>query len=331
MRIVVTGALGHIGSLLIRTIPERFPGAEVIMIDDLSSMRYCSLFNLPQNGKYSFIEGDVTQLELTNVVFGADFVIHLAAVTNAAGSFENQARVEKNNFNGTQRVGEACARAQVPLVYLSTTSVYGSASSVVDEDCGESELKPQSPYAETKLKEERFLDELGRRDGLPFIICRFGTIFGPSAGIRFHTAVNKFCWQAVLGQPLTVWSTAYDQKRPYLDLRDAMNAFELILKEKILDRRIYNVLTGNFTVREITDIIKRFVPNLKIEFVESRIMNQLSYEVRDARIRAGGFKPKGDIVRGISDTIEMLRGAVGFSAYSYGGTTVDKASVLAER
>ena len=38
--------------------------------------------------------------------------------------------------------------------------------------------------------------------------------------MRFHTAVNKFCWQATMGQPISVWTTAYDQKRPYLDIED---------------------------------------------------------------------------------------------------------------
>ena len=56
------------------------------------------------------------------------------------------------------------------------------------------------------------------KKGLKGVSCRFGTIFGASPGMRFHTAVNKFCWQAVMGQPITVWSTAYDQKRPYLEV-----------------------------------------------------------------------------------------------------------------
>ena len=47
MKIVVTGALGHIGSRLIRELPTMFPEAEIVLIDNLSTQRYCSLFNLP--------------------------------------------------------------------------------------------------------------------------------------------------------------------------------------------------------------------------------------------------------------------------------------------
>jgi nucleoside-diphosphate-sugar epimerase len=309
MRVVVTGALGHIGSRLIRELPRRFPGCELVLIDNLSAQRYCSLFDLPGEGRYRFVEGDVTKAELGPLFKGADTVIHLAAITNAAGSFENQREVEENNFKGTEKVAQACLEAGASLIYLSSTSIYGTQADVVDEDCSEAELQPQSPYAETKLREERLLEGFARERGLKHITCRFGTIFGTSPGMRFHTAVNKFCWQAVTGTPLTVWRTAYDQKRPYLDLLDAMDAFELILRKRLFDGRIYNVLTANLTVGDIVTAIREHVPALDVTLTETRIMNQLSYEVLDARFRAQGFTPSGDIRKGVSDTIRLLDGA----------------------
>ncbi len=44
MKFVITGALGHIGSQLIRELPKMFPNAEIVMIDNLSTQRYCSFF-----------------------------------------------------------------------------------------------------------------------------------------------------------------------------------------------------------------------------------------------------------------------------------------------
>src|SRR5439155_10408663 len=95
MKIVVTGALGHIGSRLIREIPSAFPGAEVLMLDDLSTQRYCSLFNLPEEGRYRFIETDILKAELAELFRVASVVVHLAAITNAAGSFEIAKQVEE--------------------------------------------------------------------------------------------------------------------------------------------------------------------------------------------------------------------------------------------
>jgi nucleoside-diphosphate-sugar epimerase len=125
--------------------------------------------------------------------------------------------------------------------------------------------------------------------------------------MRFHTAVNKFCWQAVMGQPITVWTTAYDQKRPYLDLLDASRAIIYIIENNIFDGQIYNVLTHNSTVRQVVDTIKEFVPNLDIEFVDNRIMNQLSYEVLCDRFKSKGFIFSGNLKRGIKETIDLLK------------------------
>jgi len=124
--------------------------------------------------------------------------------------------------------------------------------------------------------------------------------------MRFHTAVNKFCWQAATGQPITVWSTAFDQKRPYLDLADACRAIAHIIRADLFDGRVYNVLTLNATVRDVVETIRRFVPDLTVNFVDDPIMNQLSYEVRDERFRATGFRPIGNLPDALAEELELI-------------------------
>ena len=306
MKIIVTGAIGHIGSYIVRDLGVQFPKAEIVMIDNMMTQRYASLFNLPPLGNYHFIEDDVNSIDLKTVFSGANVVIHLAAITDAAGSFDRAEELENNNYQSTVKVANACIETGASLIALSSTSVYGTQNDVVDEDCSEEELLPQSPYATTKLKEEKLIAKLCKEKGLKAIHCRFGTIFGASAGMRFHTAVNKFCWQAVMGRPISVWRTAYDQKRPYLDLLDASRAIELIIKNNIFDGRLYNVLTNNSTVREVVDVIREFVPDIEVGFVDSKIMNQLSYEVLDNRFKSQGFISAGSLRRGIGETVSLL-------------------------
>lgn len=310
MKFVVTGALGHIGSALIRTLPAYRPGCEIVLIDNLSTQRYASLFALPVVGQYCFIETDVRCADLRPLFDGAHTVVHLAAKTDAAGSVNDPAAVEANNYQATEKVAGACMDTGARLVHLSSTSVYGTQQATVSEDCSVDELKPQSPYATTKLKEEDLVRALAGK-GLKAIVCRFGTIFGASQGMRFHTAVNKFCWQAVMGQPLSVWRTAYDQKRPYLDLADAVRAFAFIIESDLFDGRVYNVLTLNAAVRDIVEAIRDFVPGTEIAFVDSPIMNQLSYEVSSQRFIDAGFTFAGDLRRGIGETVALLKAAGG--------------------
>lgn len=306
MKIVVAGALGHIGSRLIREIPSAFPQAQIFMIDNMLTQRYYSLFNLPSEGKYHFFEEDILTADLERIFSGAEVVIQLAAITDATSSFKNRKQVEKVNYGTTVKIAQACSRLNCPMIHLSSTSVYGTQKDVVDEDCSPEELKPQSPYAEIKLKEENFLQSLGASDGLHFVTCRFGTICGVSPGMRFHTAVNKFCWQAAMGQPVTVWRTALHQKRPYLTLDDAMRAFVFIIKNNLYDRRVYNVLTDNLTVNDIILSIKQHIPKLDIQYVDTRIMNQLSYDVSNRRFKELGFEFNGNMRKTIEETIKLL-------------------------
>ncbi len=309
MKIIVTGGLGHIGSHLIRDLPFLFTNVEMVIIDNLLTQRYPSLYNLPDGVHYRFIEGDVTTMELVPIFQGANVVIHLAAITDATRSFERREEVESVNLTATSQVADACVKTKVPMVLASSTSVYGTQNQQVDENCSADELKPQSPYAETKLREEALISEKCINESLKAIIFRYGTIFGISPGMRFHTAVNKFCWQAVMGIPLTVWKTAYEQKRPYLELNDAVNAIAFVIKSQLFDGRVYNVVSVNSTVRDVVEEIRQHIPTLRVNFVESKIMNQLSYEVLNSRMLEVGFKPKGNLGQGIAETIGLLKNA----------------------
>lgn len=308
MRVVVTGALGHIGSRLIRELAAIGPGVEVVMLDNLATERYASLYDLPGACRYEFVEGDVLSADLVRVFTRADAVIHLAALTNGART-DLRDLMERVNVQGTERVARACASLGIPILFPSTTSVYGVANGVVFEDCPEADLKPQSAYAEWKLHSEELLRTLGRERGLRFVIFRMGTIFGPSVGMRFHTAVNQFCWRAVSGQPIEVWQTASHQFRPYLDLADAVRAMIFVLRHRRFDGRVYNVLTLNATVAHVVDVLASFVPSLRIHYIESPLMNTLSYHVDGTRFSLLGFTATGSLERGIGDTVAMLTGA----------------------
>ena len=308
MRLVVTGALGHIGSRLIRDLARLWPGTEVVMLDNLATERYASLYDLPDACRYEFIEGDVLTADLERVFAGADAVVHLAALTNWARR-DLHPRMQHVNVDGTARVAHACASRGIGLLFPSTTSVYGVPHGVVSEDCALEDLKPQSQYAGWKLQSEDLLRALSRSHGLRFVILRMGTIFGPSVGMRFHTAVNQFCWRALAGQPLDVWTTATNQFRPYLDLTDAVRAMIFMLKRGQFDGRVYNVLTLNATVTHVVEVLSRFIPELRINYVDSPLMNNLSYCVDHARLSRLGFEVRGSLERGIGDTVAMLIGA----------------------
>lgn len=306
MKVLVTGALGHIGSALVPELCK--DGTEVVMIDNLLTQRYASRFNLSH--RHQFYDLDISDAEnkpfLEKVLKTVDTVVHLAARTDAAGSANDPIEVERNNFQSTKILCELCAQTDKPITHLSSTSVYGTQNETVDENCGYEQLQPQSPYAHSKLKEEKLIAKLSQH-GLRSNVLRFGTIYGYSVGMRFHTAVNKFAWQAAHSEEITVWRTALHQVRPYLYLGDAVKTLQMLIKSNIYTNDVTNILTDNLTVNHIIEELKKYYPNLAIQFVDSPIMNQLSYDVCNQKSKELGVEYTGNIQIGIKEIVNVFQ------------------------
>ena len=70
---------------------------------------------------------------------------------------------------------------------------------------------------------------------------------------------------------------------------------------------IFNILTINTSVKEIILLIKNYVNHIKIEYVDSKIMNQLSYEVSNKKIVKKGFTFDGNLKKGVKNIISPLK------------------------
>ena len=306
-KIIITGGLGHIGSYLINKFLTNLKDIHLIIIDNFHSQRYSSLFDLKvKNNKVSFFDLDLTKKSISSVTKKADLIIHLAAITDAENSVGKEKTYMNNNIRCTREVIKYSNKFKVPILFPSSTSVYGKTKrdEILFED-DKSILFPQSPYAKIKLKEEK---EIFRKlINSKFIIIRLGTIVGKSMGMRFHTAVNKFCYQASMNKEITVWKSAYDQVRPYATLNDFYRVSVFFLKnKKLINNQTYNLVTKNLTVRNIIDIIK-IKKNVKIKFVNSKIMNQLSYKVSNSKLLKIGYKSRNDLKKEIFNTLKIFK------------------------
>ena len=166
---------------------------------------------------------------------------------------------------------------------------------------------PPSPYARCKLAEEqvirRYFDE-----GLSGVILRLGTIFGPSPGMRFHTAVNAFCWRAATGVPLQVWRSSLDQVRPYLAVSDAANAIHACISQGIFPSSIVNASSCDATVRDVVDAISAAGFPAAIQLVDSPLMTETSYRTSTAKAQHLGLEFTGQLAEGVAQTLQLLRG-----------------------
>ena len=135
---------------------------------------------------------------------------------------------------------------------------------------------------------------------------RFGTIFGMSDGMRFHTAINKFCYQSVMNKEITIWKKFYKKKRPYLDLDDCVRSIIFCIFKNNLKNETIDVVTTNLKVSEIINELQKLI-KIKKKFVNTKILNQFSYEVESDRLKNLKFKFKGNLFKVLKQTINKLK------------------------
>jgi len=308
MNILITGGIGYIGSEMIRRFANSVNIQSVNILDNCSSQRYASLFCVESIKPYRFIDGDILNTEdLERALEGIDTIVHLAGITNAQKTFDNSEEVHKVNYLGTKNLIDVCNKLGVlRFIFASSTSVYGPINGVVQEDRPESELAPQSPYATSKLAAEKDILDATKEGRIDGVCLRFGSVFGPSVGMRFHTFVNQAIWSIVTGKPITIMAAFMDLTRPFLALEDAINSVEFILNRPELKGEIYNVVTLNEKLGLIIDEIKENAPNIKIRYTDEEMLNQISYHVDNTKLKEIGFCYEGNLGNSIRKTLEML-------------------------
>jgi nucleoside-diphosphate-sugar epimerase len=203
VRIVVTGAAGFIGSHLCERLLA--DGHEVVGVDCFTDYypRQQKEANLriaePQAG-FTFREIDLRVDDLDRVLEGADVVVNEAAMPGLVRSWQDFDAYQSCNLTGVQRLIEASRRCQVGrFVQASTSSVYG-VEAMGNED---QPTRPVSPYGVTKLAAEHLLLAHHATNGLPVVILRYFSIYGPRQ--RPDMAFRIFCERLLAGAPITVY------------------------------------------------------------------------------------------------------------------------------
>ena len=303
MKILITGGLGHIGSYLLENIDKIKFIKKIYIIDNLSTNRYCSLFNLPKtNKKIYFYQNDLSLRNALKNFKKVDVVLNLASLTDAEGSLKINNKIYRNNLGIFDNILRYCKKNSSKLIHISSTSVYGEQRGLVDENC--KKLKPKSPYAEIKVKEENILK---KKNKIRFVSYRFGTISGVSKGMRFHTAINKFCLYSVLGKPLPIWKSMMNKPRPYLSLRDAFKVIKFTIENNFFNNETFNILSENLTLKKIIGYFKKYKKTIKIKYEKSKLVNQYSYRVSNEKFTRKALLLKSNIYHDIKFTLKMFR------------------------
>jgi nucleoside-diphosphate-sugar epimerase len=158
MKVLVTGAAGYIGSVLVRQLLNK--GYEVRGFDSLK-FGGDSLYDVMLNPGFDFMQGDIRNpADVKKALEGMDAIAHLAAIVGDPACKKYSEEALDTNWNGSVALFEAAEKAGLErFVFASTCSNYGKMPDPDSYVTETSELRPVSLYAELKVKFEKYLLE----------------------------------------------------------------------------------------------------------------------------------------------------------------------------
>ena len=229
MEYFIAGGCGFVGSNLIPYILNRDEEATVINLDINHSSTVDGFMNLGSaSGRYTFVEGDVADLEsYEEYLKVADVVINLA-VENSVSQFEERMdRFIRTNIMGSRILSDSSAKNGIPMVHLSTDQVYGSCPITVPRRDENSPLNPTNSYATTMAAGERLLEISRRRSKLPLIVLRTCELIGPNQALS--KTIPSTIKSIKENKPPTIKGTRGDRYRDWLHVLDLCSAIDFVV------------------------------------------------------------------------------------------------------
>lgn len=297
MKILVTGAAGYIGSVLVPMLLAE--GHEVTALDNFM-FGQSSLLDCCHYPTLKIVRGDARNRELLKKLMEpVDAIFPLACLTGAPLCSADPLEAESVIVGGVTSILEL-RRQEQKIIYPTTNSGYGLGQK--DNFCTEeTPLKPISLYGRLKVKAETDIIKAGNA-----ITLRLATAFGVSPRMRLDLLVNDFTYRAVYDRYVILFEAHF--KRNYIHVRDVARAFLHCLKNfEAMKDQPYNVglSDANLSKLELCEEIKKQVK--EFYFYESPIgedPDKRDYIVSNEKIERTGYRPEFSIQKGLAELIK---------------------------
>lgn len=287
MRVLVTGACGYKGSVLVPKLIDK--GYDVLAVDT----QWFGV-NLKEHPRLGILKMD-TREEVP--LDGVEAIIHLAAIANDPCG-ELDARLTWDvNVLATYKLAQRAVKAKVKhFIFASSASIYGIKGNkpVTEEDS----FEPVSDYNKTKMVGEKLLWTL--KDEIPMTFLRPATVCGVSPRQRLDVIVNLLTVQALETGRLTVHAGTHGAKlmRPHMHIEDVTDLYLWALEKK--PSGAFNAASDNQSVGETALLIQKVVP---CEISVTEVQDKRSYAVDYGKLLSSGFTPKSTVKDAVRDLV----------------------------
>ena len=309
MRYLVTGVAGFIGSHIAEKLLEQ--GEEVTGIDnfhpnyteEIKRQNLKQVRDKASKGKFSFIEGSITDTNIFNEVpDGRKYIFHAAAIPGVRRSVEKPSEYIDSNVRGTSMLLEHLEGIE-KIVFLSSSSVYGEVESRDLPVQEERELDPKVPYALSKKQSEELIRHYSKLYGFEYAIARCFTVYGRRQ--RPDEAFTKFASMIHDGEAVTVYGDG-EQSRDFTHVDDVVSG---LIKAAEKGNGTYNLGTGRrVTVNEMVKALEKAYDGE----VEKKHVEQPDADVRHTHADISkareelGYKPERKIEDGARECLDWV-------------------------
>jgi UDP-glucuronate 4-epimerase len=310
--VLVTGCAGFIGSHLTeRLLAEGHTVCGVDKLDDYyrADLKIRNLAPSMAHPRFSLEVLDLADLAAVNAYAAAhpkpDVVVHLAAVAGVRLSVSDPARYVRANVVATQNVLDAWSRGGIPLVFASSSSVYGNDSRAPFSETAAC-TSPPSPYAATKRSAELLCHVAHQIHGSPITMLRFFTIYGPRQ--RPDLAIRKFSTAMLRQNEVTIFGDG-TMARDFTHVTDILRGIEAALAHPA-GFEIVNL--GNSSPCTVNDLVDKLAGALAIEPRVRRVerpageMNETFADVAKAKA-LWGWRPEVSFDDGLRDFASWIK------------------------
>ncbi|MAF28689.1 MAG: NAD-dependent dehydratase [Croceicoccus sp.] len=306
MKILVTGHLGYIGSVLVPLLQQRGHDLHGLDSDLFGACDFSGApVELPLVGHD--LRDFVARGDAVEALRGFDAVIHLAGLSNDPLGDYRPGLTEAINCTASVDLARLAKQAGVSrFLFASSCSNYGaSGNDYITEDAA---FNPVTPYGESKAKVERLVGPMADENFSPTFL-RASTAYGLSPRIRFDLVVNNLtAWAFTTGEVhLKSDGTAW---RPIVHVEDIAAAYVAIVEapREAVHGAAFNIgmTDENYRIRDIAEIVHRMVPGSTLGFAAGAEADKRNYRVDCDLIRRvlPSYRPRWTCRLGVEQLLE---------------------------
>jgi nucleoside-diphosphate-sugar epimerase len=304
---LVTGGAGFIGSHIAETLVGR--GDAVRVLDNLTTGKKENLASIL--ARIEFIEGDIRDAgTCARAVNGMDYVFHEAALASVSRSVEDPLLNNAINVTGTLNMLLAARDAGVKsFVLASSSAVYGDDQTMPKVEGKEG--KPLSPYAASKLVDEKYAQAFHALHGMNTVALRYFNVFGPRQDpfSEYSAVIPLFITKILRGERPVVYGDG-EQSRDFIFVESVVRANLAAAESASAAGEAFNVAGGvGTTVNGLLDAVNE-VLGTKVEALHTGprpgdIMHSTADITKAKRLM--GFTPSLSFMDGLRTTVEWYK------------------------